>query len=219
MDVRTRLISKPGDKQLLTSVRETDVRTAMTRALKEYLEGLSIDWVGGRQSRFASVKQTWSEPEEAAEYPSACVYADSPGTYEASDFTPQDFDLGDSLVVRKVSEFNQPLVVDVVSTDPEERAALVAMLEDAFDPVDWMTGFVLELPHYHNARATFEKVGLSYMDGPVPAHRRVRAARFRVDGSCPQFRFAGLVPKLDLRLDLGESEGGRGGVGPDVEME
>jgi hypothetical protein len=102
--------------------------------------------------------------------------------------------------------------------DPVERMALVAMLEDAFDPVDWMTGFVLELPHYFNERATFEKTGMDYIDGPMPAHRRMRAARFQLTGHCSQFRFVGLVPKPAFRLDCGDGEGGQGGIGPDVDV-
>ena len=215
----TRLITQSDDRERLTANRETDVRTALTRGLKEYLERLSIDWPGGRQSRFKRVEQTWATPEESAEYPSASVYSEQPGVYEASSLTPETIDLGDNLTIRKVAEFRQPLTVEFITMDPIERMALVAMLEDAFDPVDWMTGFRLELPHYFNTRAEFEKTGMDYVDGPVQAHRRMRAVHFQLVGGCSQYRFVGLVPKPQFRLDCGEADGGRGAIGPNVVLD
>jgi hypothetical protein len=111
------------------------------------------------------------------------------------------------------------LTVEFVTMDSVERMALTAMLEDAFEPVDWMTGFRLELPHYFNTRATFEKTGMDYVDGPVQAHRRIRAVHFQLVGVCSQYRFVGLVPKPTFRLDCGEADGGRGGIGPNVVLD
>jgi hypothetical protein len=215
----TRLIPLPGDEQSVTSRRETDVRTAMTRGVAEYLRQLSIDWVGGRRSYFKQVLETWSEPENDSKYPSACVYAEGDGIYDTSNLTPQTYDIGDGLQLRKASELKLRISVEFTATDPVERMALMAMLEDAFDPCDWRSGFILELPHYHNVRATFEKLDNKYEDGPVVAQRRIRVGRVILDGMCPQMRFVGIVPKPDFRIDAGEAESGQGGIGPDVAIE
>jgi hypothetical protein len=215
----TRLIDLPGDVGIITSRRETDVRTALTRGVAEYLRQLSIDWVGGRQHRFKQVLETWSEPENESKFPSACVYSEGEGTYDTSNLTPQTYDLGDSLQLRKISELKLRVAVEFVATDPPERMAIMSMLEDAFDPCDWRSGFVLELPHYHNVRASFEKLDNKYEDGPVVAQRRIRVGRVTLDAICPQMRFVGIVPKPDFRIDAGEAEGGQGGIGPDVAIE
>lgn len=216
-DGRTRLVARPDDKQKLTDRRETDCRTALARGLKEYLEQLRVSTAdgtgaGGREIRFNQVLQTWAESEVPTKWPAAIVYALEAGTYDADSLSPSTFDLGSGLTIRQVAEFTQNLVIEIWATDPIERMALVGMLEDALDPVDWMTGLRLELPHYHNARATFEKTSMAYLDTADDAQRRWRKAAIVVQGNVPQFRRLGeQVPRLRIKLDLEA-------VGPEVDV-
>jgi hypothetical protein len=65
-----------------------------------------------------------------------------------------------------------------------------------------MTGFVLELPHYHGSRAVFEKLQSSYVDSPEVNRRRWRNAAFLLAGQVSQLRFLGEVPPIDVRLNF-----------------
>jgi len=204
----TKLVRRADTKQVLTDVRETDTRTALTRGLAEYLETLSINWTGGRASRFKQVFQTWAEPESVAEYPSAVVYAVGDGTYEDSVLSPTLIHLpGTRYYLRQVAELRLNMTVEVWATDPKERMALTAMLEDAFDPHEFMTGLRLELPHYHGQRATFEKLSMAYEDAPDTAQRRWRKSVFSMSGHITQLRRVGNLPLMDLRLDTQVIEG------------
>lgn len=199
----TRLVNRADSRQVFLDYRETDTRTALTRGLAEYLETLAIDWPGGRQSRFVRVFQTWSEPESIAEYPSAVVYATDAAEYQDSVLTPTLIQIPNTnKYLREVAELKLSLTVEVWATDPRERMALTAMVEDALDPHEFMTGLRLELPHYYNQRATFEKMSMSYEDAPESAQRRWRKSIFRVDGHITQLRRVGVLPMMDLRLDV-----------------
>lgn len=199
----TRLILSAGDELKLTSERRTDVRTAVTRGLKEYIEQLSYIGEGGREIRFKKVLHTWAEPEVPAEYPSANVYAFESGTYDYSRMSPRTFDLPDGYAIRQVAEFVIPVVLEIWTTDPVERMNFMAMLEDAFEPVDWMYGMRLELPHYHNTRATYEKTAAAYTDSTEDAHRRWRRASISLNASITQFvRVGAMLPRLKTRIDL-----------------
>lgn len=196
----TRLVSRASDKQVYTDYRDTDTRTALTRGLAEYLETLSINWPGGRQSRFVKVLQVWSEPEAIAEYPSAVVYSTDAGTYEDSVLSPTLIMLPNRTYLRAVAELRLMMTVEVWATDPKERMALAAMLEDAFDPHEFMTGVRLQLPHYHNQRATYEKMSMTYDDSLDTAQRRWRKAVFTIAGNLTQLRKVGALPTMDLRV-------------------
>lgn len=196
---RTRLITRTKDKEVLTAARETDARTAITRGLREYMEQLTVEFPGGRSRRLLRVLESWGEPEVPTAFPSAVVYAGEDGNYEASDFTPQTVYVAASplrqpgFTIRKVAEFAIPLTVEVWCTDPVERMQLVGMLEDAFDPVEWQSGFVLELPHYHGARALFEKTSSRYVDTAEKSMQRWRNAVFQLTGTVAQYRLSGPV--------------------------
>ena len=199
----TRLVDRADARQVFVDYRETDTRTALTRGLAEYLETLSIDWPGGRQSRFVRVFQAWAEPESIIEYPSAVVFATDRGEYQDSVLTPTLIQIPNtSIYVREVAEVKLSMTIEVWATDPRESMALSAMLEDALDPHQFMTGLRLELPHYYNQRATYEKLGMSYEDAPETAQRRWRKAVFTVDGHITQLRRVGVLPRMDLRLDV-----------------
>lgn len=197
----TRLLERPEIREVLTAVVETDSRTALTRGLKEYLEQLSIVWVDGVERRFLRVMQTWSEPEVPKDFPAAVVYSQEAGQYEARDLSVGKGYLPETkTLIRTPSELSLGLTVEVWASDPIERMALCAMLERAFDPVDWMAGFRLVLPHYHGAHAHFEKTNMVYTDGSDSAMKRWRLAVFNLNSNVTQYVVDGEVPKMDVRV-------------------
>lgn len=205
----TRLILDPRDQQAkYTANRETDARTALTRGLREYLEQLSLDVVGGQTLRFERVHQTWGEPEDVSVYPSAVVYAFGAGTYTEVRLSPSAnsndrIPPPDGRAVVSGSDLVQDLVVEIWANSPEERMGLVAMLEDAMVPVDWRFGPLLELPHYHGERGSYEKISMSYDDNADDAQRRRRRAVFTIRGRVPVLRLMEF-PESRARFELGE---------------
>lgn len=194
-------------------VRETDTRTALTRGLSEYLGQLVFNAQGGRQLRFDKVLNTWAEPEDNAHYPRAAVYSDDMGVYDASSFTPQPPNArnqipGTNKYLVKSSEFTLEIKVEIWANDPPARRELVAGMESAFNPVDWMYGFVLGLPFYYGERAVYELKALRYMDTEEDAMRRYRKAAFILSSQVSQVNvFEYPAAKPSFRLDE---------IGPDV---
>lgn len=204
----TRLIERSDTLERLNAQRVTDARTAMARGLKEYMEQLRIIFGGGRELRFLRVHEEWSDPEDEAVYPSAVVDALGPGTYDEDKFTPRLIKLEEDAVhaLRKTTELSQEYQVTIYATDKVERRGLVAMLEDAFCPVEFMYGFRLDLPHYHNARATFAMGDIDYIDDEESVQARLRIAQITVQGVIPVYRVIGRPPMLDVRLEVGTTE-------------
>jgi len=202
------LITKSGTPQAYTANRETDARTALTRGLAEYLSQMVIDAKGGRQIRFKKVFQTWAEPEEQAQYPSAIVYSAESGRYEESKFTPspdstEKISAPDNRYLVSATEFVIDLKVEVWATDPKERAEICAALEAMFNPVDFMYGFQLEFPHYYGMRGVYELKDMQYLDTEIDAMRRYRKAAFTLSGQVPVVNlFTYPDAKMQIRLDL-----------------
>lgn len=205
---RTRLMVQPSDKQELTSNQETDARTALARGIKEYLEQLQWTAQGGRHIRFERVLDVWAEPEDGkAGYPCAVVQGTGPGTYDASKFSPSPSDkdrLPSGLFLVSPCELVQAFQVEVWAVDPEERLAIVAMLESALiAPTSWLYGIRLSLPHYFGLVAEYEFTGLNYIDSEQDAVRRYRKAMVTLTGRVPVARAVALplavvVPALGM---------------------
>jgi hypothetical protein len=201
----TALVRVPDFRPTLTAVRDTDVHTAMARGLAEYLSQQSIE-IGGRKLQLTTFS-TWAEPEQNVSYPAAGVGAGS-GKYDRS-FTPSIVSTIDkNLRLLAYSEFSQELTVELWATDPKERVYLVAMIEEALNPVDWMYGCRLHLPFYHGTTATYELTRSQYTDTAEDAMRKYRKATFSISASVQALRLLSLpTAQPRLRMD---------GVGPDV---
>jgi len=201
----TSLVRDPNFKPSLTAYRETDVHTAMARGLAEYLSQQSID-IGGRLLRLTTFS-TWAEPEQNVSYPALGVGAGA-GNYDRG-FTPKLVGtIANEARIFGYSEFTQSLNLELWATDPKERAYLVAMVEEALNPVDWMYGCRLVLPFYHSTTATYELVSSQYQDSSDDAMKKYRKATFEVSANIQTLRLLTL-PKAQprARLDV---------VGPDV---
>lgn len=211
---KAKLITKPGTPMAYSGDQETDARTALTRGLAEYLSMLVFPAAGGRELRFDKVLDTWAEPEDGAKYPRAYVGGSSMGAYDASKFTPgpptkrSQLPAPDGRYLVSACSLVQDLTVEVWANDPPARRVIVTGLESAFNPVDFMFGFVLELPFYFNERATYTLKDMVYQDTEQDAMRRYRKAMFTVTGEVPVVNlFSYPLAKPSFRLDE---------VGPDV---
>jgi hypothetical protein len=199
------VILDPDDRQRLTLVRTTDSRTALARGLAEYLRDQEIVWEGGRLMRFDNVQVAWAEPPTPATFPALVILGPTPATYEAALLTPTlvKADDGTGRYLSQTSELQQTFQVIVWATDPVQRLGLGAMVEEALDPADFMSGLRLELPFYFGARATYEKTAIQYVDSTDDARNRTRTAIFAVTGNVPQYRIDGDRTSMKPRLDLG----------------
>ena len=166
------------------------------------MDGLDYAAPGGARTRFIHVGDAFPEPEQTAKYPAAYIYTEDPGLYDAAGFTPGMHTLPDGRVLQMSSEFTQTVTIDLWCTNATERMGLLAMLEDAFDPVDWMSGFRLRLPHYFNAVVTFLKASVTAVDSTENANRRWRLASITLEAAMPQIRLVGALPGLELRVQV-----------------
>jgi hypothetical protein len=200
---KSRLITEVDDPEVLTVERQTDCRTAILRGMREYLEQLQVAWPGGRTSRFVRVVEEFAAPEQLEKYPAASVHGPGTGKYDASRMSPRVLAVGDgkqNLYLQQASELVQPFVIEAWTTDKVERMAIAAMLEDALDPVEWMYGARIELPHYFNLRATYEKLTVAYDEtGDDPA-RRWRRVVMEVTGTLVQAKLVGQIMPMRVRM-------------------
>jgi hypothetical protein len=196
-----RLISRPNDEQELTYLRQFDACGALGQALVDYFQTMDLAWWDGRQVSFHNVFSTWAEPEEPAVYPSLCVLRAGAAIYDADRFTPQTKRVkgGD---IRLACELVQDFELHVWGENPEQLCSLVAGVEDMCEPVDFMTGFRLELPYYFSARATFEKLDVTYVEDPGDAQRGVRKAIIQLSGSVTQIVPLRRLPYMDPRVKV-----------------
>lgn len=188
--LKTQLVPVPAPPETLSSNQETDARLALTRGLAEYLEPLTYEAVGGRTVRFKAVYPEYAEPEEQASYPKAWVQLRGSGVYEPRSFNPT-IDINERLAAPDgrylvvMSDFVQDVGVEVWANNLADRAALCIALERAFCPSVDMFGFVLEFPHYFNARGTYALKELFVEDEEGDGVRRYRKATFVLSARVP----------------------------------
>lgn len=193
--MKTKLIVSPDTRQVLRPTKLTDARTALLRGIKEYVEELTIAVQNRHDVAFRQVIEGVAEPEQVSKYPAAAVYGYGPGNYawEEGTLLPLQHENEDSLPQDTMAllpgEFTLELAVEVWATDPHERVAMVSMLEDAFSPVEWMSGFRLVLPHYASVHAEFGMKSSDYTDDEPNVARRYRRALVLLEGRVPVVRF------------------------------
>lgn len=200
-------VLRPDVPPTITNRHETDARTALTRGLARYLAGLVFEGGAGRILAFQGrVFESYADPETQAQFPSAVVLSDQPALYDASRLTPgapvdrlPSTPEGNALL--STSELTLDLTLDVWATENRSRSALVAGLEHALSPTDWMYGLRLDLPFYFGARAGYELQSVQYIDSEDSATRRYRRASFVVSGRVPVYRIVPL-PVARARYNL-----------------
>lgn len=205
----TRLVRKPNDKRQPTPEQSTDATTALTRGLAEYVRSMPPkSGPDGRDVYFQACYDAWAQPENLAAYPAFIAFTnDNDGRYTtAGGFSPRvaehRYDDGSYEVTGATLEVE--MKGEIWCNDPEERKLLCWALEEAFEPVDWMYGFRLELPHYFNQRATFEPVRIAYFGGAAEAIAGFFPARVILNASVPKTRLLGLpeYQRTEVRLTV-----------------
>lgn len=193
---RSSLVVRQHPLEKLSTVQLTDARTAMSRALGEYLMTLEITAPEGRTLKFKSVTDVWAEPETNATFPSAAVFPQGELEYDAGDMAPRNIEIEPHVVLRQWAYAKVELQVQAWTNDPEERLQLAQMLENAFNPLEWCAGFVLTVPYYFNARAQYLLKSSMYEDDSESAQRRWRRATFTLEAEIPALVSIGRIPHL-----------------------
>lgn len=193
---RATLVSRQYPQEKLCAVQLTDARTAMSRALGEYIAQLQITAPEGRTLAFEHVTDVWAEPETSAVFPSAAVFPQGELEYDPGDMSPRNLEIEPNVVLRQWAFAKVQLQAQVWTNDPEERVQLAQLLENAFNPVDWCAGFTLTIPYYFNARAQYLLRSSMYEDDSESAQRRWRRATFTLDAEIPALVSIGRIPHL-----------------------
>ena len=186
------LVLDRDTKPLVTLHRECAAVRAPSRALAEYLSTLRFPFNEGKHVKLEEVRDLKAAPPDLASYPSAAVYPEGEGQYGGSEDSPSfepyllRQDRAGSLFA--VGEVRQTIMVDLWTNNDEIREACLAMLEDGLAPVEWMSGFLLEMPHYHGLRSQFQLISMSFPDNDSDNLRGYRKAMVRLQATCPFVR-------------------------------
>jgi hypothetical protein len=204
----TTLISRAGSPPpKLSARRDCDAVTALKRGLREYLEQIYLD-VDGVRVRFQKVHESHADVEDVATFPSAAVLSVGEATYDYSSLTPvldpvrqvvngaEPADRKTYLV--KYAEVTTTLAIEIYCSSPEERISVSMLLEDALNPVDWMCGFMLDLPHYFGQRVRFDPATTQFLDSEDTARRRWRPGTVMIAGQVSLFRARALPALIPL---------------------
>jgi hypothetical protein len=82
------------------------------------------------------------------------------------------------------------------------------MLEDRLNPVHWMSGFRLYLPHYFGQKATFQVTSVEAPDDAGSARHGLRVVRERVRASVSvvrPFHIPTIKPSVELCVVTSDS--------------
>lgn len=200
------LVVDRSARVVYTTRCECDARTALSRAVADYVASLSIAGPGGRAVSLAAVHAEWAEPDERAVFPYACVDAAGDQAYDSNSFTPgvglaPQVHLPPDTYLVHTSNLAVAMRVGVWATDNEERSAIVRALEDAMWPVEFMGGFRLDMPHYFGARAEFVARRATYADDEVNSLRGYRRATITLDASGPVIRLK-RIPRMTVKTQV-----------------
>lgn len=183
----TTLVLDRTTQPAYSGVRDSDASIALRRGLAEYLHAQLVApaFAAGRDVRPRVIVYDWVDWEKLAQWPAIYVGMADDTMYDARAFTTRDvakIQLADcDKVLRTGAEVVTPLTVEVWANDPRQRQMLVAAVEDALFPVDWMGGFRLALGHYHGAHADFIPKSVRADDNADDAVKRLRLATFSIE--------------------------------------
>lgn len=207
---RTRLIVETSDKQRYFAHRECDTLTAVIRGLREYLEQVAIECGSGYESVFKAVHESAAYTEDRNDYPGATVSPAAEAEYYGSAMNAQidrtkvceDVPATSPGITRaflsSATDLRASLSFDMASTTLEERAAVVAAVQNAMEPVTWTYGIRLELPHYHHARASYTPMGITFSQDP---QKGLWLATMRVQARCPVIKVH-FAPEAQVRVKV-----------------
>lgn len=189
----TSLLAHPRTKPVWTLNREVSGARAPLKSLAIYLREMIEGPEGWRPKQVIELK---AEPEVDSAYPAICVYTD------AMEYSAQDGSLspyGDERSVVKDAEGTEHLLLvtnevkitarlHVWANEMAHREGIMLALEDMLCPEEGASGFWLDMPHYHGARASFLLQDVSYEDSEGENQRRYRRAMVSLECHSPIVR-------------------------------
>lgn len=192
------LVTDPIARYERTARAEIAVHAAICEGLAMYVRSLAYA-IDGRLIEFSRVVADYPDRDDGSiPPPSGAVWSDEDGKYLTTSGTspsiPARLD-GDpahpgrtvTITCSGIYEL-EALRLDTVCSDKEQRRGVRAMLERAFWPVEWMSGFKLVLPRYHNAIVQYLLVGGQQADSQDQAAAGLWPLTMRFRASCPVYR-------------------------------
>lgn len=185
------LVTAPGDDPPLTARHELSVHDALCQGLASYLMSLSTS-IEGRRIALSRVVGDWAEHDDGPlPAPTAMVGSVEFGKYSelALGMARPEKVAGDGTgraIALTSSAFYEleELTVQVFCEDKVQRAGVRRMLEDGCSPVDWMAGFRLRLPRYHNAIGEYLLAAAQQPDATETAQAGVWPLVMRLTATC-----------------------------------
>lgn len=190
------LVRTPTERHQRTARSEVDVHTAITTGLAAYISGLESA-IDGRYIAITRVVADWADHDDGAvAAPSAAVYSTEVGRYQTDTAVSQGAPIpigpdasGKVTALSAAAVYKlEELEVHVMCEDKLQRAGVRRMLEDAFAPVEWMAGFRLVLPRYHNAIAEYLLISAQQPDASNTAQASIWPLTMRLMARCPTYR-------------------------------
>lgn len=198
------LITSPTTKQLITTRRDVDARTALAKGLMDYIRGRELV-VNGRAVTFRKLFSTYAEQEDEAVYPSAAITTDGPGTYDAAKFNA-GINKGDAIpdvpeaYLLTSTDLVQNMTLEVWATSNAERAAVMLLLEEVLFPVEWMYGMRIAVPYYYGLHAEYLPLDSIYLDSAEDAKKRFRKVEITIEARIPIARVVTGIPTAHGRI-------------------
>lgn len=187
------LKDKYAARTLNTDRCETSAARAPIRALAEYLGEVEFAESVNGSSRLAVISDGKADPESLADYPAAAIYVDGPIRYvEDGSVEPVTGSAVEGGQLILMGEVQASVLVHVWTNEDEHRETVLRALEDAFSPVEWMSGFELEMPHYYNCVATYQLMEITFEDSPDDVQRRYRKVTLQLMVRSPYARLFSL---------------------------
>lgn len=192
------LVTYPKHEAKLTARHEYDVHAAIVHGLASYVASLDGEYVG-RSTAITRVVTDWADHEDGAmPAPTAVVNSTEIGAYsvdsQMGQTKPQILGYANDAKNRAVAilcsnyyRLNE-LTVTVMCEDKIQRIGVRRMLEDAFAPVEWRSGFRLILPRYHSAVAEYALVSAQQPDATQTATAALWPLVMRLQSWCAVYR-------------------------------
>ncbi len=189
------LLTASTDDPDLTVRHELSVHDALCKGLSSYILSLSAA-IEGRRIALSRVVEDWADHDDGAiASPSAVVGSTEVGKYSELSLGMTKPEViagaGDGRVIALTSSAFyelEELTVQVMCEDKIQRSGVRLMLEDGFAPVDWMAGFRLRLPRYHNAVGQYLLIAAQLPDATDSASQGLWPLVMRLTATCSVYQ-------------------------------
>lgn len=207
--IQTTLVTERRTGVAYSGVRECDATVALRRGFAEYLAKHfhNPDVAQGRDVRPRVIVYDWVEWEKMAQWPAVYVGVAEETQYSARSLSNAPVATQIQLAGREYALFMGAevvvnLMVEVWANDPRQRQMLVAGVEDALFPVDWMAGFRLALGHYHGAHAEYLPTTVRVDDSADDSVKRLRLATFNIEARVNLLRLTPRAAQARIGADV-----------------